>query len=127
EAGALNVTVTPGTGLPWASSTTTTNGAGNAVATVAIWPEPETTVTDAGADVLASAKLAAVVAPAVAVTVYAPSVLLAVAVTLAWPPAMTAVAAESAAEVPVAGAAKLTTPPSTGSAGLVAVTETASG
>ena len=42
---------------------------------------------------------------------HAPSVLLAVTVTLAVPPAMSAVAAVA----PVAGAAKLVTPPSTGS------------
>ena len=53
--------------------------------------------------------------------------MLAVAVTLAWPLTMVAVAAESVAEAPAAGAAKLITPPSTGSTGLLAVTATASG
>src|SRR5262249_21681267 len=61
EAGAVNVTVTPGTGLPRASVTTTTSGAVKPVATVTVWPEPETTMTDAAAGVLVSAKPVAVV------------------------------------------------------------------
>ena len=52
---------------------------------------------------------------------------MAVALTLAWPPAITAELAESVAEAPsLAGATvKLTTPPFTGSTGLLAVTITA--
>ena len=49
------------------------------------------------------------------------------AITPASPPAMIAVAAERLAEAPDEGAVKLMTPPSTGSAGSVAVTATASG
>ena len=71
DAGAAKVTLTPGTGLPKASLTTTTSGAAKPVATVAVWPEPETTATDAAAPgVLVSAKLAGAVTPAAeAVTV----------------------------------------------------------
>jgi hypothetical protein len=43
--GAVNVTVTPGTGFPWASLTIATSWLANAVPTVAVWPEPETVVT----------------------------------------------------------------------------------
>jgi hypothetical protein len=44
-AGAVNVTVTPGTGFPWASLTIATSWLAKAVLTVADCAEPETTVT----------------------------------------------------------------------------------
>src|SRR5262245_15920244 len=71
EAGAVNVTLTPGTGLPYWSSTTTTSGLAKAAPTVADWIEPETTVTDAGSPgVFVRLKLADDGAPAAeAVTV----------------------------------------------------------
>ena len=63
------------------------------------------------------------------VTVYDPSALLGVAVTPAWPLAMTAAESAKVAVAPLAAALamKVTTPPSTGSTGLLAVTVTASG
>ena len=59
---------------------------------------------------------------------YEPAVALAVAVTEATPldPMVTS-SAESCAEAPELGAAKVTTPPATGSTGLLAVTVTARG
>ena len=77
---------------------------------------------------LVRSKVTGPAAPAAeAVTVYWPASTLALAVTLASLPVMPAVAAESVAEAPVFGAAKLTTPPATGSTGSLAVTVTASG
>ena len=78
---------------------------------------------------LVRVKLTGAAPAAVAVTPYVPLVELAVAVTCAVPPApMIAEAAESPAEAPAAGLTlNVTTPPATGSAGLLAETETASG
>ena len=62
-------------------------------------------------------------------TVYEPSTSLGPPTTPAWPPAMTAEGASKIAEAPFAAgsATNRTTPPSTGSTGLLAVTTTASG
>ena len=65
-----------------------------------------------------------------AVTVYDPSTSLGAAVTAAWPPAMTAEVADKRSprhHSPRDSATNVTTPPSTGSTGLLAVTATASG
>ena len=64
-----------------------------------------------------------------AVTVYDPSTSLGSARELAWPLAMTTEEVDNSAEAPLAAglAMKVTTPPSTGSTGLLAVTVTASG
>jgi hypothetical protein len=43
--GAVNVTETPATGLPWASLTIATSWFAKAVCTVADWPEPDATLT----------------------------------------------------------------------------------
>src|SRR5262249_33217573 len=64
---------------------------------------------------------------AVAVTVYWPTVEVAVPIPPALPPATIAVVAERVADGPDVGAAKLMTPPLTGSTGLFAVTATATG
>ncbi len=65
EAGAVYVTVAPGTLLPYWSLTTTRSGAESAVPTVALWPEPLTTAMLAGVPaVLVSAKVAGVATPA---------------------------------------------------------------
>ena len=71
DAGAVNVTVTPCTGLPPLSFTVATSGAANAVLIAALCGVPLVAVIDAAAPaVLVSAKLAAVVTPAtVAATV----------------------------------------------------------
>ena len=63
--------MTPGTGLPKASLTTATSGAANPLATVAVWPEPETTATDAAAPgvLVARSRPRAEPTPAEAVTV----------------------------------------------------------
>jgi len=64
EPGAVNVTVTPLTGLPLASFTVATNGAAKGVVTAALCPEPLVAVIDAaGPAVLVSAKLAGVATP----------------------------------------------------------------
>lgn len=64
EAGAVKVTETPLTGLPWASVAVATNGSANAVLTVALWPSPLVAVSVvATVAVLVKAKLADVVAP----------------------------------------------------------------
>ena len=71
EAGGVNVTTTPLTGLLPASDTSTTNGAPNAVFTFALCGVPLTTLTVAGAPtVFVSTKFAGPVPPGtVAVTV----------------------------------------------------------
>ena len=48
-AGAVKVTVTPGTGLPKASVTVATSGLAKAVLTVAVCPDPEFAVIVVGA------------------------------------------------------------------------------
>ena len=100
------------------------------VATVAVWPEPETTATDAAAPgVLVRLKLAGVVTPrpwpSRCSCRRSP---LAVAVTLAVPVApMVAGLPLRVADAPLAGGVKVTRPPATGSTELLAVTVTTSG
>ncbi len=65
DPGAVNVTVAPGTVLPYWSFTTTRSGAPSAVPTVALCPEPLTTAMLAGTPaVLVSTKVAGVAMPA---------------------------------------------------------------
>jgi len=102
-----------------ASATKTTSGAPNVVLIAALWPLPETTVTDAaGPGLFVNEKLALPVAPvAVAVTVYGPAFELAVNVgDMACPfaPVITMAVALPPAKVPLAplpGAVKVTETP----------------
>jgi hypothetical protein len=62
--GAVNLTVTPGTGLPNASCTSTVNGTANAELISALFPDPATTVrSDAAPAVFVSEKAVAVPTP----------------------------------------------------------------
>src|SRR5215472_6308295 len=73
DAGGVNVTTTPLTGLPPLSVTVATNGAANAVLIVALWPEPLVALTFAAAPaVFVSEKFTVVRPVAAAVTVYGP-------------------------------------------------------
>lgn len=84
--------------------------------TVAVCGVPDVAAMEAAApEVLVRAKVADGAPAALAITLYEPMVEFAVAVTLAIPEALVAaVAAESAALAPVAGAAKVTVTPLTG-------------
>src|SRR5579862_1379592 len=113
---AVSAMVTPLTGLPPLSVTRTTTGGAITVpaavfpgccVNVRLTPVPPT---------LVRAKLAAVATPVTdAVTAYEPTTALATAVTLAWPEAsVVALAADSVADAPLDGAAKLTVTPLSG-------------
>lgn len=71
EAGAVKVTVAPGTGLPAASLTSATSAAGKAFATVPVCGEPEemTVLAAAPAVIVSELLVAELSAPAVAVSV----------------------------------------------------------
>jgi len=119
--GALNVTTTPGTGLPPESCTVTTNGPAKAVLTLALWPPPAVAVILADAPaVFVSGKLVGVPTPAtVATTAYDPAALLAVIFgEVATPKALvTAVAMTEPAKLPLApdaGAVNVTVTPEAG-------------
>ena len=107
EPGAVKFTVADGTTLPNESCTSTSRAVPNAVATVALWPSPETIVAVAApAGSFVSAKLGGVATPVtLVVTVYAPVTAFAVAVTLQRPFAAVAqLAAERLALAPLPGA-----------------------
>ena len=119
--GAMNVTVTPLTGLPPASTTVTCSGVANAVPIVVLCVVPAVGVMLDGAPVVVvRLKLAAVVKPATLdVTLYVPSWLLAVKAGAVATPLVfvVAVAVEEPANAPLApveGAVNVTVAPLTG-------------
>src|SRR3984893_12317875 len=110
-AGALNVTVWLGTGLPWASFTTTSNALPKAALICALCGVPLTTAIDAGTPaVLVRAKVAGVATPATGAAMFEgpPMGELAVALTEVWPCALVCAAAVRVALAPVAGAVNVT-------------------
>ncbi len=117
DAGTLNATCAPATGLLEASVTRATSGAPYAVATVAVCGVPETTaICVAWPAVFVSENEAGAETPgADALTLYCPAMPFAVAVTLARPEAFV-VAGEPAmaAEAPEPGGVKVTETPATG-------------
>ena len=120
-AGAVNVTVTPLTGLFPASTTVATNGAANAALIVALCPAPLVAVAFAGAAVrFVSAKFAELAPLALATTLYGPpAVAFAVNVEdVATPLALVTAVLIPPANVPLgpvcAGAVNVTVTPLTG-------------
>src|SRR5208282_2723502 len=117
--GAVNVTVTPLTGLFMASFTVTTSGSANAVLIVVFCGVPLVAVMDAGGPgLLVREKLAGVPTPAtVAMTMYEPATLLAVKTAeVATPEALVIAVFAPPAKVPLAplpGAANVTVTPLT--------------
>jgi hypothetical protein len=107
ELGGVNVTATPGTGLPLESVTRATSDWANAVPTVALCALPLLIAMFAASpEVFVSANVAGVRPETVAVTENAPAVELAIATMLVCPVGPVAgVAAERETEAPVDGAA----------------------
>lgn len=119
EAGAVNVTVTPDTGLPPASFTTATSGLPKGVLTFALCPLPLTTVMLAADPAVLVKENEAGVAmfAAVALTAYVPAEPFAVGSgEVAWPsgPVVTTVGPVNVALAPEPGAANVTLTPDTG-------------
>jgi hypothetical protein len=103
-AGAVKLTVTPETGLPWVSVTSAMSGV-EAPPTTTDCGVPETTLRLVAAPaVFVSAKVTGEAPPSEAVTEYAPATVLAVAVTLACPVLPLVAVAGTVAEAPLEGA-----------------------
>src|SRR5262249_6147476 len=117
EDGTVNVTVTPEAGFPARSTTLAASGRAKAVDTEVLWVvRPVAIIVPEDGAALVKVNDAVPVTPAaLAVTAYVPATLPAIAPMLASPVgSVTALAADSRAVAPLAGALKLTMAPLTG-------------